>query len=147
MINMQIKNLSILNADELLGLLRQEQFDCCGLNDFWTESELKGLLDTSSDICLGCFVDEKIIAFCLTHYCSSLHKVYLENMFVREEYRKLGVATTLIIELANRYLNHNTDASIRFVALVDKTNSPARRVLEKAGYVIGNEMFWIQKNG
>lgn len=141
-----IKRLCLEDIPLIINCLKDERFDCCEFNDFWTVDELKKWITQSNDICVGCFIDEKLVGFCLSHFSDSINKVYLENIFVDSDYRRRGLATHMVNKLLNMYCEVNSGRVLRFVALVKVSNTPAISTLKKEEFNVGDRMFWVQKN-
>ena len=141
-----IKRLKLEDIPQLVSRLSDKKFNCCSFEDFWSSDELSLWLQDENDVCIGCFVEDNLIGFCLSHFASSINKVYLENVFVDEKYRRLGIATSMLSEVVRLYREKNPKKVLRFVAMVEKSNTPAVFTLEKEGFNVGDEMLWIQKN-
>lgn len=141
-----IRKLCHNDIPTIIESLRDEKFDCCELNDFWTIEELEKWLDNKHDICAGFFIDGVLVGFCLTHVSYDIGKVYLENIYVSPQYRGLGIAKKLVDYVVREYSLLNNGKTLRFVALVEISNAPAITTLKKGGFSIGDKMLWIQKN-
>lgn len=141
-----IKRLCNEDIPLIINYLKDERFDCCEFNDFWSIEELQKWIAKSDDICVGCFVDGKLVGFCLSHFSMSINKVYLENIFVDSSYRGRGLASVMVDKLMKMYCEANKGKVLRFVALVEISNAPAISTLEKEGFNVGDRMLWIQKN-
>ena len=141
-----IRKLCLDDVPLIINYLKDERFDCCEFNDFWSIDELKEWIIRSEEICVGCFVDGTLVGFCLSHYSKAINKVYLENIFVDVDYRGRGFATLMVSKVLEMYGERNQGKMLRFVALVEESNSPAISTLKKEGFNVGDKMLWIQKN-
>lgn len=126
--------------------LQDDRFDCCEFNDFWTPEELYEWLKNSKDICLGYYIQDGLVGFCLSHFFENANKIYLENIFVDPKYRSRGIASVLLTSLLSMYIEERPGITLRFVALVDATNDKVIRLLKKGGFNVGDQMLWVQKN-
>ena len=126
--------------------LQNDRFDCCEFNDFWTPEELYEWLKLNKDICIGCYIQDNLVGFCLSHFFENANKIYLENIFVDSEYRNRGIASDLLTTLLSMYTENHPEKTLRFVALVDATNDKVIKLLKKRGFNVGDQMLWVQKN-
>ena len=111
--------------------LQNDRFDCCEFNDFWTPEELYEWLKLNKDICIGCYIQDNLVGFCLSHFFENANKIYLENIFVDSEYRNRGIASDLLTTLLSMYTENHPEKTLRFVALVDATNDLKKLQVEK----------------
>lgn len=130
----------------IINYLKDKRFDCCEFNDFWSAEELKLWFSETCDICIGYFIKGKLVGFCLSHFSMSINKVYLENIFVDPDYRGRGIGAHMVSKLLEMYRTEKRGKVIRFVALVEISNTPAIFTLKKEGFNVGDRMLWIQKN-
>lgn len=81
---------------------------------------------------IAVFDDEKLIAFMHFHTQINTWKIgkvyYLEDLFVSSEYRRQGIAKTLIEHLFELAQNNGYE---RVYWLTDKNNKPAQTLYEK----------------
>lgn len=141
-----IRRLCLEDIPLIINYLKHERFDCCEFKDFWSTEELHHWIADPNDICVGCFIDTKLVGFCLSHFSRSMNKVYLENIFVDSEYRGQGIASRMVSKIMEMYCELNGGTILRFVALVEESNAPAISTLKKEGFNVGDKMLWIQKN-
>ena len=143
--HIQIKQLTRNHIRFISENLSHYYFDCAELNDFWTDEELESWIACEEDYSTGAFLDGTMVGFCLTHYHKAVNKVYLENIFVCNDYRGQGIAHRLIFDVIAHYRDLS-DKKIRFIGLVDVRNKAAVSVLEKGSFVKGHPMLWMQLN-
>ena len=139
--------LSRINTKEALSIithLKNIYFDCGNVSDFWNETEIKNWLSDESDYCIGAYYNNEIIGFCLTHYHAQVNKVHLENIFVVENYRRKGIAKKMLKEVFGFY--NKLGKRIRYIGLVNTNNDNAVCMLKNMDFIIGEKMFWVQKN-
>ena len=141
-----IRRLCLDDILSIIKYLKDERFDCCEFNDFWSIEELEKWFLRADDICVGCFVNGTLVGFCLSHFSESINKVYLENIFVDTDYRGHGLASIMVSSVLEMYVERNKGKLLRFVALVEESNVPAISTLQKEGFNLGDKMLWIQKN-
>lgn len=139
-----IRRLSICDVEVVSSYLRHYYFDCGTIDDFWNENELKAWISDHSDYCIGAFLDDILIGFCLTHYHKAVNKVHLENIFIVEKYRRNGVAHRLLYDVVSYYANNSK--TIRFIGMVDFDNIKSQKLLETFYFIKGRPMFWMQRN-
>lgn len=132
------------DAEKMCDYLTNPLFDCCNINDFWSTEELQAWFSNTKDICVGAFIGNEMIGFCLTHFHEEVHKVHLENIFVKRMYRKKGIAHNLFNYVKKTYLQ--IGEKVRFIGLVNQFNPKALEFLEKEDMTIGDKMIWVQLN-
>lgn len=137
--------LSKEDAAQVIKHLYNPFFDCGNINDSWSIEEIEAWLSNRNDICVGAFIEKKLIGFCLTHFHTAVHKVHMENIFVIDKYRKQGVAHNLFY-LIKKHYSQKEDKKIRFIGLVDVNNDKALEFLANEEMTIGNKMIWVQLN-
>lgn len=141
-----IKKLTTSDINLIIDYLKDDSFDCCEFNDFWSEQELHQWFDNPDHICIGYYNNKELIGFCLSHLALEINKVYLENIFVSPAYRHQGIATKMLGYVLQKYRIKCKGKTIRFVAMVDVNNSFAKSTLNRCGFNIGDTMNWVQKN-
>ena len=141
-----IRLLAVKDVQTIGLYIKDDRFNCCEFRDFWTEEELRDWIENVDDITLGYFVEEELVGFCLSHCNKKISKVYIENIFVAPQFRRQGIATQLLASLLDECKKAYADEIFRYIALVEKNNIPAIESLKKAGFNIGETMYWIQKN-
>jgi ribosomal-protein-alanine N-acetyltransferase len=84
-------------------------------------------LSKPSSICVGAFHDEELIGYLI---CSRYHTVWhVMNVAVREDHRRVGVATTLMGHLLEAAGDHD-----RYTLEVRVSNAEAIRMYESFGF-------------
>lgn len=139
-----VRRLEVSDVDDIKNFISHPFFDCALNGDFWSIDELKAWLSIKYDYCVGAFLSDELIGFCMSHFHKEAHKVHLENVFVAEPYRDRGVGYRLLNVVINYYSNYGP---MRYVGLVDEDNSAAYRLLLKVGFSHGSKFIWMQKNG
>lgn len=144
--NSEIKYRQITSSKalQIATYLTNDYFDCGNFDDYWSESEIEGWLSNNNDFCVGAFLDDLIVGFCLTHYHREANKVHLENIYVIEGLRCKGIAGKMIDELIAHY--NKRCKRMRYIGLVNVNNESTIKLLTNKGFRIGDNMFWIQKN-
>lgn len=145
-INHQIKirRLKVSDIESISAYMSNYYFNCAELDDFWTQDEILAWVTDLSDYCTGAFIKDKFVGFCLTHYHATVNKVHLENIFVQEQFRRLGIAHHLIFDMISYYRTKNQ--KVRFVGLVDAENDASIALFGKNRFVKGHPMYWMQYN-
>ncbi|GHS97382.1 hypothetical protein FACS1894139_04030 [Planctomycetales bacterium] len=141
---LQARRLSESDIDNVLKYLSHSYFNCGNLDDRWTFDDLVNWFENESDYCIGVFFDKELIGFCLSHIHIEAHKVHLENVFVKEEYRHRGIARRMLKKTISHYSARS--GKIRFVGLVDASNVQSQHLLNRCGFTKGAAMLWLQKN-
>jgi len=140
----QLQRLLATNVNDILKYLANNYFNCGKLNDQWSEDELKNWIDNHNDYCIGTFSSGELIGFCLSHFHVESHKVHLENIFVKEEFRHRGIARKMLEDTIRFYQKNNQ--TIRFVGLVVDGNKPSNHLLSSCNFANGSTMIWMQRN-
>jgi ribosomal protein S18 acetylase RimI-like enzyme len=140
----QLRRLSSTDIMQVATFLSHDYFNCGKLNDCWSLDELVAWISNLSDYSIGAFLNEELIGFCLSHLHIESHKVHLENIFVKQEYRRRGIARQMLDEMIKYYsaMFHK----VRFVGLVDTNNISSINLLKDYGFTIGSKMLWMQRN-
>mgnify|MGYP002512077885 CR=1 FL=1 len=141
----EIRRLIENDLPSLSSHMQHNYFDCAELGDFWADDEILAWIEDISDYCIGAFVDNQLIGFCLTHYHKTVRKVHIENIFVLDQYRNEGIAHLLLTNVILHYCNQSKK-KIRFVGLVDIDNYSSTALFMKAYFRKGHPMFWMQYN-
>lgn len=137
-----LRRLSLCDVNSILPHLNV--FDCGAVEDSWTRPELEDWILNTSDFCLGAFVDNELVGFCLTHFHKQVNKVYLENIFTIETYRRYGISRQLIAQVVNYYRKRSR--KVRFIGLVNSRNDAAVNLFIKNSFHQGYQMYWMQRN-
>ena len=140
----QIRRLVVTDVNQIVTFLSHNYFNCGKLDDHWSEDDLINWVKDNSDYCTGVFLDEEMIGFCLLHHHIQSHKVHLENIFVKEEFRHRGIARRMLDETIKHYSAKHP--KVRFVGLVDTGNIPSINLLKNSGFTTGTTMLWMQRN-
>lgn len=144
---MRIIRLSEVHVKDVLSLgVSQNEFDCAQLGDFWTEDELISWFKNSVNICIGIYLNEKLLGYCLSHVNYSINKVFLENIYVAPEDRNKGIGTLLLNEVIRLYkIEAKYIVNLRYVALVKSDNYSSIKLALSCGFTLGDSMIWLQK--
>lgn len=140
----QYRRLRPSEATNIVKNIKNIYFDSGNINDFWSEVEIESWLSNGNDFCIGAFLNEVIVGFCLTHYHHEANKVNLENIFVIEDLRRKGIARIMVDEVILHY--NKQGKKIRYVGLVSINNINTISFLKNMDFNVGDKMFWIQKN-
>lgn len=68
---------------------------------FWPEHVLEKIVKSKNAICLKCVENDDILGFIIVAYLKDFSKATIENIFVKEEYRKQGIGRKLVLEVIN----------------------------------------------
>lgn len=139
-----IRNLSKNDVNNIMKSINHPFFDCTFNGDFWSPNEIESWISSTRDCCIGAFLGNKLIGYCLTHCHEEVHKVHLENIFVEKPYRNHGIGRRLIDEIVRHY--QGEASLLRFVGLIDNNNVAAFLLLNKSDFIKGSTYFWMQKN-
>lgn len=139
-----IRRLSECDVKAVSSYLCNYYFDCGAIDDHWNEDELRLWISDHTDYCIGAFLEDALIGFCLTHYHKATNKVHLENIFVMGQYRRNGVAQRLLYDVVSYYCDQSS--MIRFVGMVDLDNIKSQKLLETNNFMKGHPMYWMQSN-
>jgi Acetyltransferases len=131
------------DAEKVLALFSLERNNTTGIDDSWSLDDLKRLFNSKSDYNYGLSLNGEIIGFVLSHINEASRKVYLENILIAKEYRKQGLGKKLLNHLLTKYAKMGI---FRFVAQVNPENIAALEVLKTSEFIIGEKMYWVQKN-
>ena len=140
----KIRRIRVTDIERISLYMSNYYFNCAELDDFWTPDEIMAWVTDMNDYCTGAFIGDEFVGFCLTHYHATANKVYLENIFVQEQFRRQGIAQYLIFDMISYYREMNQ--KIRFVGLVDVKNEASIVLCKKNGFVKGHPMYWMQYN-
>jgi GNAT superfamily N-acetyltransferase len=140
-----IRQLCSHDAPDIFSLSQLvDEFVTTDKEDRWSISELSDWLANSSDYCVGAFSDGSLIGFCLSHFHKESNKVHLENIFVRSDFRRHGVGSSLIETLVAFY-RANNDKHLRYVGLVQSGNANAQSFFQNVGFNRGLQVIWFQR--
>ena len=131
------------DAEKVLSLFAFELDNTTGIDDSWTLDDLRRLFSGKNNHNFGLFSNGELIGFILSHINKSARKVYLENILIIKEYRKQGLAKQMLNQLLEKYA---TMGEYRYVAQVNSGNIAALNLLKSCGFIVGEKMFWVQKN-
>jgi GNAT superfamily N-acetyltransferase len=145
-INIKVKSLTVAALPFLLKSAETEmRFDTGIHPDAWTCDELKRIIVGEPDTCLGAYLGQRLIGYCLAHWCREINKVYCENLFVEREFRRLGIGAAMVTELCRR-IAHDSDApSTRIAAMCRLDNEGAQQFLNHLGFASGDHFMWLQR--
>jgi predicted acetyltransferase len=138
------KRLSMKHAMKILPFMNDTFFDCSKSDDYWSQTEIANWLTKKEDYCIGAFLNNKIVGFCLTHYHKEANKVHLENIFVVSEFRRKGIALKMFNNVIDFYTKKYK--IVRFVGLVNVENEATISFLSLNSFTLGDKMYWFQKN-
>lgn len=96
----------------------------------WSEKLFLDALDNSGTIMLAAVINERVIGFLNGSYV--IDEAELMNIAVSQEYRRDGIAGTLIKDFEDKL----AEKGVNTVYLeVRESNLPAKRLYEKYGYI------------
>lgn len=120
-------------------------FQCVEEEDIWSREELFKWLLCETDVCVGCFLGQELIGYCLTHYHIAANKVHIENIYINPQFRRNGLGSKLVSHIKKEYeLMSLNSRKLRYVALTKQSNTVALKFLTKIGFCIGETMLWAQ---
>ena len=119
---MKLVNLSVLDIDSLLEL--ESEF-----SDGYSLSQLRSAFSSGRFYCLGIKEREKLIGFVC--YSIAMEQADIETVFVKAEYRRLGLAKRLIESAQEQMVKQG---AIKSFLEVRNSNLPARALYQGLGY-------------
>lgn len=143
---MIVKRLDSNHLTDVVKISRHiDEFVTTDDGDQWSDKELREWLSNPFDYCGGVFSDNRLVAYCLSHFHKETNKVHVENVFVEEDFRRRGAATLLMKALVEFY-EDNLRNKLRFAGVVRTDNEGAHSFFEKTGFKRGYEFTWFQKD-
>lgn len=112
MIKRIIDEINANACDKLLTMLIQDerQYDNTLDENFVVKDYFKKVIKDNNNLLYGYFVDNKIIGYIFFKHTKDMGNVYLvDGMFVKEEYRRKGIAKSLIKFGMDELKNRNID--------------------------------------
>lgn len=106
---------------------------------FWSEDSLESWIDSNKDVCLVAESGYDLVGFVLSHIHEPTGKVEIENIYVKKDFRREGVAERLYDELMSEY--DSMDASF-VVSLVKKDNHVMHGFSKKMDFDKGENIIW-----
>ena len=129
---------------ELLGTV--SEFVCSvELSDRWSHADLEKWITQDACLCQGAFHGKQIVGLCLGHLHVATGKLHVENLFVRENYRRRGVGRRLFEKAVTEAMKQ-CSGRLRIVALVQQRNTCGQAFFERVGLLRGEVMVWYQGN-
>lgn len=133
--------------DDLPQVLRlgnaTENFEVGEGSGFWDESILRRWLTTSDDPLLVSEKNGDVLGFILGAIHHPTQKATLENIVVKPEARRTGVARQLLSE----FMSEIDRQGVLYVCALSKTtNDPAINFFLKNGFERGHDFAWIFRN-
>lgn len=139
---MQIRLADIGDVDSLFEL--NELFNGVGC----TTKELiaDSILNNSQETVFVAVVDDRTVGFCCVQLfksmCYSSYYAEITELFVKEEYRKQGIATALMA-FAEEYFK--TQNVVGYQLFTGKNNKTAQAFYEKIGYKRTDELMYRKR--
>ena len=133
-------------ADEIadLGRTAKELQIDSNSSMYYSADTLKKLIKNQSGICLVALDGDKLAGFAVRTYHDYFNEVYLSDLFVKEEYRKLGIGKQLFDESIRIAKLRGVDWAW---ALVQTENERMQMFLEKNGFKKGKAFYFYYKDG
>lgn len=141
--NIQIRNMTVNDAAQVLKLGRGQKEFTFEHQSFWLEEQLNAWCQSENDVCLIAEVERKIVGFSLYAMHVPTKKVTWENLYIIPEMRKMGIASKLIEEGLKQVKGKGCGYIMGCVNASDKEDFVA--YVEKFGFNKGHEMIWIDK--
>lgn len=110
---------------------------------YYSPDTIKMLLKSKAGICLVALVDNKLAGFAIRIYHEYFNELYLSDLFVKKEYRKLGIGKALFQESAKIARSMGVKWAW---ALVQDTNKNMQRFLKKNGFKKGKKFNYYYNN-
>lgn len=111
---------------------------------YYSADTIKELIKSRSGICLVAEIDNKIVGFTIRIHHKYFNEIYLSDLFVKEEFRKIGVGKKLFDESMKIAKSKKVDWAW---ALVQTENKRMQRFLEKNGFKRGKPFYFYYKDG
>ncbi len=111
---------------------------------YYSADTIKELIKSKSGICLVAEIDNRIVGFTIRIHHKYFNEIYLSDLFVKEEYRKIGVGRKLFDESMKIAKTKKVDWAW---ALVQTENKRMQRFLEKNGFKRGKPFYFYYKDG
>ena len=109
---------------------------------FWPRDRLRRWVKADEDVLLVAENDGQIIGYFLSHLHETTGTAYVENIFVKENYRRQGVGESLFREGIERI----ADRGGRYISVLTKTdNEKMIKFLKKLNFNKGDEFVWMDK--
>lgn len=105
---------------------------------YFSEDELKGLLESPDDVYIKATVDGNFAGYIIVTYNKYLKLAYLMDISIKEEYRNLGIANLLFAETEKELKARECTWTW---ALVHEKNIRMQNIMEKKGFKKGRK--WI----
>ncbi len=137
-----IKKLTPNSINMIVNLFLEDNDNTTGIDDSWSESEILSFLNDDSNVCLGAYYKDILIGFVLSYFGRGINKIYVENIYVKNKYRRKGIAKQLIANMQELY---SEKGNFRYVALIYTNNIASIKLFSSAGYLEGRKMIWFQK--
>lgn len=134
--DVEVKNITKNDVPQIvkLGLATKELHLEDNAPAYYSEGDLKRFIGSKNDIYLVAKFENKIAGYLLATFNPFLKEAYLIDVVVKSEYRKKGVATSLMKEA---FLLLNKRKCNWIWALVKENNERMFKVLKKKGFSKG----------
>lgn len=143
---MKIRKTKEKDIEEIYKLGKGEKYFSVNEKDpgFWPVETLVNWFDSPNGIMLVAENDEKeIVGFALANIIPEIKQVLFQNLFIKANYRKQGIAFCLIIEL----INEAKSKGVNYICgMTDITNEPMLNLCDKVGFEKGHAHFWMSKD-
>ncbi len=110
---------------------------------YYSADTIKELIKSKSGICLVAEIDNGIAGFAIRIHHKYFNEIYLSDLFVKEEFRKMGIGKMLFDESMKIAKTKNVDWAW---ALVQTENARMQRFLEKNGFKRGKPFYFYYKD-
>jgi len=122
-----------------------EEFNDKGIN---TIEHIKELLENNKqEIVCVVEINKEIVGFScmqiIKSFCYSSIHAELTELYIKESFRRIGLATKLINYMENLCIN--TYGVNKFQLLTGEKNISARKLYESLGYTFENDVFYTKK--
>jgi ribosomal protein S18 acetylase RimI-like enzyme len=109
---------------------------------FWPKEKLQEWVKSGEDVLLVAEDNDEIVGYFLSHLHEITGTAYIENLYVREEYRRQGIGEQLLHEGINRIVEDGG----RYISALTKTNNEAmQELLQKTDFNKGDTFVWMDR--
>ena len=138
--NVEIKKTSKDDTKDIINLaLNTNELLTVTDNPCWyDENTFNHLIEDKNFRCYTMKVDSNFAGFFIYYYFSSIKEVFLACMAIHEEFRNKSYSN-LFFENCRKELNHDFNW---IWTIVDTTNSPSQKMIEKQGYKRDNRKYY-----
>jgi len=109
---------------------------------FWPKNRLEKWVQSEEDVLLVAEAEDMIVGYFLSHLHDTTGTAYIENLFVKELYRRQGIGERLLREGVDRIVENGG----RYISALTKTDNEAmQELLKKTGFNEGDTFVWMDR--